>query len=114
MKSFDDLRNDTREADLLTEDELYEGLLRKGASVGLFTKSSGHRKAAQQHFANARGYLRSNAGTPLEKEIQGQSLAIKELTEGLSQLSLQIGALGSISLTAVLLQDKSSRTRKRR
>ena len=47
----------------------------------------------------------------MELQVKGLSLAMKELTEGLSQLTLQVGALGSISLTAVLLQDKSKKRR---
>ena len=111
MKSFDDVRSARTEPDLLTEEQLTEGLLRKGAAVGLFSKSSSHRKNAQKHFANAQQSLRTNAGDPIELQVKGLSHAMLELTEGLSQLTLQVGALGSISLTAVLLQDKSKKRR---
>lgn len=111
MKTFDDVRSARTEPDLLTEEQLTEGLLRKGAAVGLFAKSSGHRKKAQSHFTNAQQSLRTNAGDPIELQVKGLSIAMKELTDGLSQLTLQVGALGSISLTAVLLQDKSKKRR---
>ena len=111
VKDFSDVRKVRTEPDLLTEEQLTEGLLRKGAAVGLFSKSSGHRKKAQSHFTAAQQSLHTNAGDPLELQVKGLSIAMKELTEGLSQLTLQVGALGSISLTAVLLQDKSKKRR---
>jgi len=111
MKDFSDVRGERTEPDLLTETQINEGLLRKGAAVGLFSKSSTHRKNAQKHFTNAQQSLRTNAGDPIELQVRSLGIAMKELTEGLSQLTLQVGALGSISLTAVLLQDKSKKRR---
>lgn len=77
----------------------------------MFSKSSGHRKSAQQHFKTAKDGLNTNAGATLEQQVKGLSLAMKELTDGLSQLSLQVGALGSISMIAVLLAEKDKKRR---
>lgn len=92
MKDFSDVRKVRTEPDLLTEEQLTESLLRKGAAVGLFSKSSTHRKNAQKHFTNAQQSLRTNAGDPLDLQVRSLGIAMKELTEGLSQLTLQVGA----------------------
>lgn len=92
VKDFSDVRKVRTEPDLLTEEQLTESLLRKGAAVGLFSKSSTHRKNAQKHFTNAQQSLRTNAGDPLDLQVRSLGIAMKELTEGLSQLTLQVGA----------------------
>lgn len=80
MKSFDDVRSARTEPDLLTEEQLTESLLRKGAAVGLFSKSSSHRKNAQKHFTNAQQSLRTNAGDLLDLQVRSLGIAMKELT----------------------------------
>ena len=111
MKSFSDVRGVRKEPDPVTETQLKEGFIRKGAALGLFSKSSVHRKDAQKHFREASGVVRNNAGDPLELQVAGLNRAVKELADGLSQLSLQVGALGSISLIAVLLAEKDKKRR---
>lgn len=113
MKSFEDVRCTKTEPDLLTEtnSQLNENLLRKGAAVGLFSKSRGHRQTAQRHFSAAAQTLNTNAGASLETKIDDITKSIQELNKGLSELTLQVGALGSISLIAVLLAEKGKRRR---
>ena len=111
MKSFDDVRSARTEPDLLTEEQLTESLLRNGAAVGLFSKSSQHRAKVQQHLKLASQSLNTNAGTSLENKVDGINRSLEELHKGLSQLTLQVGALGSISLIAVLLSEKGKKRR---
>ena len=111
MKDFSDVRGARKEPDPVTETQLMEGYIRKGAALGLFSKSSGHRKDAQKHFREVSGVVRNNAGDPLELQVAGLNRAVKEIADGsIATITSGRWTLGSISLIAVLVPQRKTRS----
>jgi hypothetical protein len=103
MKTFDEIRQDRVDPDLLEE-----GVLRKGAGLVYARQSKVHGDAASRHFSNATNHLTRPADA-LDDQITNIRNAMKELSSGLTRMRDQNGSITSLCLVGVLLSEKGKR-----
>ena len=93
---------------------LEERLLRKGAGLLFAAQSKSRGDRAVQHFKTAQGLLNTNAGASTDQRVESLSRSFDEMCNGLIELRHQNGAITALSLSAVLLGEKSHTSSRRR
>ena len=108
MKTFKEL--------ITGEDQQYlqERYLRKGAGLVFAVQSKGRGDKAVQHFKIAQGLLNNNAGMTTDDKVEALSRSLDEMCKGLIELRHQNGAMTALSLSAVLIGEKSFTSSRRR
>ena len=108
MKTFDQMRERRDQPSLidLEEDEnLNESLLRKGSGLMFARSSKTFGDKAQSHYQAALGILTRPLGTK-DTEVSRLTDAISEMLRGNIETRKQLGSITSLSLVAVLLNER--------
>ena len=100
MKTFDELRNN------LTEEQLNERFLRKGAGLVFARQSKTYGDRAARSFRSARDRFRLNPNDSPEENIKSLSAGLSDLSSGLEDLRNQNGGITSLALTSVWLSER--------
>ena len=100
MKTFDELRNN------LTEEQLNERFLRKGAGLVFARQSKTYGDRAARSFRSARDHFRLIPNASPEENLKSLSAGLSDLSSGLEDLRNQNGAITSLALTSVLLSER--------
>lgn len=86
---------------------LEERYLRKGAGLVFAAQSKSRGDKAVQHFKSAKSLLNTNAGATTDERVESLSRAFHEMCDGMIELRHQNGAITALSLSAVLIGEKS-------
>lgn len=86
---------------------LEERYLRKGAGLVFAAHSKSRGDKAVQHCKSAKSPLNTNAGATTDQRVEALSRAFHEMCDGMIELRRQNRAITSLSLSAVLIGEKS-------
>ena len=95
------------------QQHLQERYLRKGAGLVFAAQSKSRGDKAVQHFKTAQGLI-NHAGKTTDDKVEALSRSLDEMCKGLIELRHQNGAMTALSLSAVLLGEKSFTSSRRR
>ena len=105
MKTFEQLREETNNSEILEE-----GLLRKGAGLVYASQSKKHGDAAVRYFSQVSQHLNRHSET-VEERLDQVSSAINLLSKGMIEMRNQNGSITSLCLVSVLLNERSKKGR---
>jgi hypothetical protein len=90
----------------LREEQLNERFLRKGAGIMFASQSKSHGDKAERHLETAKQHLHKRPNQSLEERVENIEKSLQSLADGLISMRNQNGAITSLCLTAVLLNEK--------
>ena len=105
MKTLEEIRESSHSPEYLEE-----RLLRKGMGVVYASQSKKYGNAATRHFNNATLHLNRPVSNS-DEQINNLSDALKEVVLGLKEMRNQNGSITALGLVAVLLSEKSQKSK---
>ena len=108
MKTMKELRTENLNEHFSQKGEglLQERFLRKGAGIMFASQSKSHGDKAERHLQNAKQHLQTKPNMSLDERVESITKSMEALTDGLISMRNQNGAITSLCLTAVLLNEK--------
>ena len=104
MKTYKELKQDLDEPKELNESRV----LRKGVSLVFARNAKKHGDDAVRHFKNAQSKLSKRPLDAPEERIERLSEGFDDICEGLISLRKQNGSAVGVSLSAVLMSERSN------
>ena len=104
MKTYKELKQEIENREDLKESRL----LRKGGSLVFARNAKKHGDDAVRHFKSAQTKLNKRPLDTPEERIEHLTEGLNELCDGMISLRKQTGALTGISISAVLLNERTN------